>query len=74
MGVLAPLLVTEIAKPHKDAETEVVRSADLIEYTAHSGRLTVIAHVILESSQVRTCSLLCVLFDSSRFWLKENEF
>lgn len=50
--VLAPLLVTEIAKPRKDAETEVARSADLIEYTAHSGRTIETVHLVLRPSQV----------------------
>lgn len=34
---MADCLVKEIAKPAKDAVTEVVRSADLIEYTAEEG-------------------------------------
>lgn len=34
---MADALVAEIAKPAKDALTEVVRSADLIDYTAEEG-------------------------------------
>lgn len=34
---MADCLVKEIAKPAKDAVTEVVRSADLIDYTAEEG-------------------------------------
>ena len=34
---MARALVTEVAKPAKDAATEVVRSADLISYTAEEG-------------------------------------
>ena len=34
---MADALVTEIAKPKKDAKTEVIRSADLIAYTAEEG-------------------------------------
>ena len=34
---MAAALVAEVAKPAKDAATEVVRSADLISYTAEEG-------------------------------------
>ena len=34
---IADVLVTEVAKPAKDALTEVVRSGDLIAYTAEQG-------------------------------------
>lgn len=34
---MADCLVKEIAKPAKDSVTEVVRSADLIDYTAEEG-------------------------------------
>lgn len=34
---MAACLVKEIAKPAKDALTEVVRSADLLDYTAEEG-------------------------------------
>jgi acyl-CoA reductase-like NAD-dependent aldehyde dehydrogenase len=34
---MADCLVKEIAKPAKDALTEVIRSADLIDYTAEEG-------------------------------------
>jgi hypothetical protein len=34
---MADCLVKEIAKPAKDAHTEVIRSADLIDYTAEEG-------------------------------------
>jgi glyceraldehyde-3-phosphate dehydrogenase (NADP+) len=34
---IADVLVKEIAKPVKDAFTEVIRSADLIDYTAEEG-------------------------------------
>ncbi|PKU71832.1 NADP-dependent glyceraldehyde-3-phosphate dehydrogenase [Dendrobium catenatum] len=36
-GPIAECLVKEIAKPAKDAVTEVVRSGDLISYTAEEG-------------------------------------
>ena len=36
-GPIATCLVTEVAKPAKDAMTEVVRSADLIDYCAEEG-------------------------------------
>lgn len=34
---MADCLVKEVAKPKKDSYTEVVRSADLIDYTAEEG-------------------------------------
>jgi glyceraldehyde-3-phosphate dehydrogenase (NADP+) len=34
---IADCLVKEIAKPAKDSLTEIVRSADLIDYTAEEG-------------------------------------
>ena len=34
---VADALVAEIAKPAKDAKTEVIRSADLVDYTAEEG-------------------------------------
>jgi CO/xanthine dehydrogenase FAD-binding subunit len=34
---MADCLVKEIAKPAKDSVTEVIRSADLIDYTAEEG-------------------------------------
>jgi glyceraldehyde-3-phosphate dehydrogenase (NADP+) len=34
---MADCLVKEIAKPAKDSLTEIVRSADLIDYTAEEG-------------------------------------